>query len=74
MAVLKLTSIGDSTGVVIPREMLDRLKVEEGDTLLAVETKGGYLIVHNDPEVERQLRLGQEIMAEYRETLRELAK
>ena len=74
MTVLKLKSIGESTGVVIPQEMLDRLKVEEGDSLLALETRHGYLIVQNDPEVERQFKLGQEVMAEYRDTLRALAK
>ena len=74
MATLKLTAVGTSTGVVIPKEMLKRLKVERGDTLFAVETPSGYLLTPYDPEIERQLRLGQEIMSEYRDTLRALAK
>lgn len=74
MTVLKLTTVGTSTGVVIPKEMLSRLKVRKGDTLFAIETPSGYLITPYDPEVERQLRLGQEIMSEYRDTLRALAK
>lgn len=74
MTVLKLTSVGTSTGVVIPKEMLSRLKVGKGDTLFAIETPSGYLLTPYDPEIERQLKLGREIMNEYRDTLRALAK
>jgi putative addiction module antidote len=72
--VLKLTAVGTSTGVVIPKEMLQRLKVKRGDALFAVETPSGYLITPYNPAVEEQLRLSREIMKEYRETLRALAK
>jgi putative addiction module antidote len=74
VAVLKLTTIGTSTGVVIPKEMLSRLKVGKGDTLFAIETPSGYLLTPYDPQIERQLKLGREIMNEYRDTLRALAK
>jgi putative addiction module antidote len=74
MAVLKLTAVGTSTGVVIPKEMLTRLKVGRGDALFVVETPSGYLITPYDPAVEEQLKLSREIMKEYRETLRALAK
>jgi putative addiction module antidote len=74
MAVLKLTPMGTSTGVVIPAEMLHRLQVGDGDELLAIETVGGYLVTSYDPEVERQLKVAQKFMAEYEMTLRVLAK
>ena len=74
MTTLKLTAVGTSTGVVIPKEMLKRLKVERGDTLFVVETPSGYLLTPYDPAVAEQIRLSEEIMKEYRETLRELAK
>jgi putative addiction module antidote len=74
VAVLKLTAVGTSTGVVIPKEMLQRLKVGRGDCLFVVETPSGYLITPYDPAVEEQIRLSREIMQEYRETLRALAK
>jgi putative addiction module antidote len=74
LVALKLTAVGTSTGVVIPKEMLSRLKVAKGDTLFAVETPSGYLLTPYDPAVEEQLTLGREFMAEYRETLRALAK
>jgi putative addiction module antidote len=74
MAVLKLTTVGSSTGVVIPKEMLERLNVSSGDTLFAVETPSGYLITPYDPDVEEELRLGREFMRKYRETFKALAK
>ncbi len=71
---LKLTAVGTSTGTVIPKEMLNRLKVEKGDQLFAVETPSGYLLTPYDPSIEEQLKLGREFMSEYRETFRALAK
>ena len=71
---LKLTKIGTSTGLVVPKELLARLKVERGDELFLTETPSGYLLTPYDPEVEEQLRLGREFMSEYRETFRALAK
>ena len=74
MVTLKLTTVGTSTGVVIPEEMLTRLNLGQGDTLLAIETPQGYLITPYDPEVEEELKIGREFMGEYRETFRTLAK
>jgi putative addiction module antidote len=74
MQKLKLTKIGTSTGAVIPREMLSRLKVEKGDTLFAIETLDGYLLTPYDPAVEEQLDAGRDFMKEYRETFKVLAK
>jgi putative addiction module antidote len=71
---LKLRSVGTSTGVLLPKEMLVRLKVEKNDTLFAVETPEGYLLTPYDPEVDRQLTKGREFMAKYRDTFRALAK
>jgi putative addiction module antidote len=74
MAVLKLKAVGTSTGVVLPKEMLRRLKVERGDSLFVIETPEGYLLTPYDPAVEEELKLGRECMREYRETFRALAK
>jgi putative addiction module antidote len=71
---LKLRAVGTSTGVLLPKEMLVRLKVKKDDTLFAVETAEGYLITPYDPEVERQLGKGRDFMAKYRDTFRALAK
>jgi len=74
VATLKLTAVGTSTGVVIPKEMLKRLKVGRGDTLFAIETPTGYLLTPYDPEVEEELQIGRRFMQKYRETFKALAK
>jgi len=74
MTTLKLTAIGTSTGAVIPKEMLTRLKVAKGDALYAVETPEGYLLTPFDPTIEDQLDAGREFMKEYRDTFKALAK
>ncbi|QOY92325.1 AbrB/MazE/SpoVT family DNA-binding domain-containing protein [Paludibaculum fermentans] len=74
MTALKLTAIGTSSGVVIPKEMLSRLKVKKGDTLYAVETAEGYLLTPYDPAIDEQLQAGEQFMREYRDTFKALAK
>ncbi len=74
MAMLKLTSVGTSTGMVVPKEMLSRMKVEKGDMLYAVETAEGYLVTPYDPSVQEQLEHGRRFMKRYRETFKALAK
>lgn len=74
MAKLKLTAVGTSTGVVIPKEMLTRLRVERGDSLHVVETPQGYLLTPYDPAIESQLEAGREFMKEYRDAFKVLAK
>ncbi|HYA61641.1 MAG TPA: AbrB/MazE/SpoVT family DNA-binding domain-containing protein [Candidatus Sulfotelmatobacter sp.] len=71
---LKLRPVGTSTGVIVPKEMLIRLRVKEDDALFAVETPEGYLLTPYDPQVEKQLKLGREFMAKYRDAFRALAK
>jgi putative addiction module antidote len=74
MTSLKLIKVGTSTGAIIPKEMLARLKVEKGDTLYAIETKEGFLLTPYDPAIADQLEAGREFMKEYRETFKALAK
>ncbi len=74
MTPLKLTAIGTSTGAVIPKEMLARLKVRKGDILYAVETPEGYLLTPYDPAIEEQLKAGQQFMKDYRDTFKALSK
>jgi putative addiction module antidote len=74
MATLKLRAIGNSVGVVLPKELLAKLDLREGDTVQAVETPDGLLITPVSADVEEQLRLGRELMKQYRETFAALAK
>jgi len=71
---LKLRAVGTSTGVVLPKEFLHRLKVQKDDHLFAVETSEGYLLTPYDPDVEQQLEIGRKFMRKYRETFRALSK
>jgi putative addiction module antidote len=71
---LKLRAVGTSTGVILPKELLHRLRVKKDDSIFAVETPDGYLLTPYDPEVEEQVRLGLEIMAKRRNIFRALAK
>jgi putative addiction module antidote len=74
MTTLKLTTVGSSTGVVIPKEMLMRLNVGKGDTLHAVETPEGYLLTPYDPAFAEKMEKAESIMRRYRNTLHALAK
>lgn len=74
MLTLKLTQIGNSVGVVFPKEVLSRLKVSKGDSLFVTETPNGVELSAYNPEIEEQVKEGREFMREYRDTLRALAK
>lgn len=71
---LKLTAIGNSTGVVLPREILDRLRVDRGDELMVLETPDGITLTPFDPEFARQMDVAEKIMREDRDLLRKLAE
>jgi len=74
MDTLKLTAVGTSRGLVIPKEMLTHKRVQRGDSLHMVETPEGYLLTPFDPAIEAQLEAGREFMKEYRDTFKVLAK
>ena len=71
---LKLTQIGNSVGVILPKEILARLKVEKGDTLFVTDAANGLVLTPYDPSLDEQLALGREFMREYRDTFHQLAK
>ncbi|MBI4665772.1 MAG: AbrB/MazE/SpoVT family DNA-binding domain-containing protein [Nitrospinae bacterium] len=74
MIKLKVTTIGNSTGVVIPREALARLKVAKGDTLYMTETASGFEITPFDPGFEEEMAAASHISRKYRNALRKLGK
>jgi putative addiction module antidote len=74
MPALKLKAIGNSVGVILPREMLAKRGVGKGDTLFAVETESGLRLSTTDPEFEAQMSVARGIMKKRRAVLRELAK
>ena len=74
MVKLKVTTVGSSAGVVLPKEVLARLKIEKGDALYLTEAPEGYRITAYDPDFERQMTLARKVMRDRRNVLRELAK
>ncbi len=71
---LKVTTVGNSTGVVLPKELLAKLRVEKGDHLYVTETPDGIKISAYDEEFARKMEVAERIMRDRRDVLRELAK
>jgi putative addiction module antidote len=75
MLDMKVRKVGNSLGVVLPKEVLSRLNGQNGDKVFLTEAPdGSYRITPYDPEFEKQLKIGKTFMARYRNTLRALAK
>lgn len=71
---LKITRIGNSAGIVLPKEVLARLRVGPGDELHLTEAPDGMRLTAHDPDFAATMDLAEEIMREDRNILRELAK
>jgi putative addiction module antidote len=69
-----VTQIGNSTGVILPKEVAVRLKVKKGDSVFLTETTDGYVITPYDPEFEAQMEAARGGKSKYRNALRELAR
>ena len=75
MLAFKITTVGASSGVILTKEAMARLKVRKGDMLFLTEAPGGgYRLTPYDPEFARQMTLAEEIMHDDREVLRALSK
>lgn len=71
---LKLTAIGNSTGLILPKEILERMRVGRGGEVFIMETANGYEVTPFDPEFAAQLEVAEEVMREDRDLLRKLAE
>ena len=74
MHMLKLTQIGNSVGVILPKEALSRLRLGKGQSGFLTETPEGYALTPYDPALEVQIQAGREFMREVRDTFHQLAK
>ena len=74
MNALKLTQIGNSVGVILPKELLAKLSVGKGDTIYAIEQPDGVRLTTADPDFEAQMELARKLMKRWRNVLRELVK
>jgi len=75
MLTFKVTTVGASSGFILTKEAMSRLKVKKGDTLFLTEAPdGGYRLTPFDPDFERQMVLAESVMHEDRDVLRALSK
>lgn len=75
MVELKVRKFGNSLGVVLPKDVINRLQTGDGERLFLIEAAGGdYRLTPYDPAFEKKMEKAEEIMSRYRETLRALAK
>ncbi|MFQ5494733.1 MAG: AbrB/MazE/SpoVT family DNA-binding domain-containing protein [Phycisphaerae bacterium] len=74
MTTLKITTVGNSVGVVLPREVLQRLRVGKGDTLFVVETPNGIELTPYDPAFGEQMEAAEQVMREDRDVLKRLSR
>mgnify|MGYP003559097377 FL=1 len=74
MSALKLTQIGNSVGVILPKEVLARLKLAKGDTVFVTDAPNGVVLPPYSPEFEAHMVAARALMKKRRNVLRELAK
>ena len=74
MTTLTVTTIGNSLGILLPKEVTQRLEIQKGDKLFLTNGPDGYRITVYDPEFEEQMNLARKIMKNRRNALRQLAK
>ena len=71
---LKITAIGNSAGVILPKELLARLRLDKGDELYALETPDGVRLTAFDPELAAQMDVAEQVMRKRRTLLNKLAQ
>ena len=74
MHMLKLTQIGNSVGVILPKEALSRLKLGKGESVFLTETPNGYALTPYNPAVEEEIAAGRAFMRDFKDTFHHLAK
>lgn len=74
MATVKIISVGNSAGIILPKEILARMNVEKGDTLYIVEGPQGIRLIPYDQEFATQMEAAREVMRENRDVLQRLAE
>ena len=74
-AVLQIKKIGNSVGLILPKDLLARLKLKEGDQLHVIEqTERGFKLTPYDPKHAKAMKIARQVMEEYQDTFRALAK
>jgi putative addiction module antidote len=71
---VKVTTVGSSTGIVLPKELLGKLNINKGDTLYVTETPDGVQLTPYNDDFAKTMEVAEDIMRRYRDTLRKLAQ
>lgn len=71
---LKITTVGNSLGVVLPKELLAKLRVDKGDSLHVTELADGIKLDAYDPQFAEQMAVAEGVMRRRRTLLRKLAQ
>ena len=71
---LKITTVGNSAGVILPKDLLARLRLEKGDELHALETPDGIRLTVYDPTMAEQMEVAEQVMRSRRTLLHKLAQ
>jgi len=74
MPSVKVTTVGNSVGIVLPKELLERLRINKGDTLFVTETPEGLELTPFNAEFAEQMEVAERVMREDRDVLRKLAE
>lgn len=74
MQILELTQVGNSVGIVLPEEMLSRLKLKQGAKVFVTDTPEGIALTRYDVDLDAQLSAGRKLMQQYHKTFEQLAK
>lgn len=74
MTALKLTQIGNSVGLILPKEVLAKLKLEKGDQVFVTDAANGVMLTPYSPEFKTQMEAARSIMKKRRQVLHQLAK
>ncbi len=71
---VKITTVGNSAGIVLPKEVLSHMNVQKGDSLYVTQSRDGIHLVPYDEEFALQMEAAREVMRENRDVLRKLAE
>ncbi len=74
MSPVKVTTVGNSVGIVLPKELLERLRISKGDLLHVAETPNGVELTPYDEEFAHQMAVAERVMRKDRDVLRKLAE
>jgi putative addiction module antidote len=74
VTTVKITSIGNSAGIILPKELMEKLRVSRGDILTVTETPDGVNLSPYDEKVTRQMEIAEQVMRNNRNMLRKLAQ